>query len=56
MIPGIEQLLEESKKRNPYNRLTQPENVADAVYLLSREEALWINGAIIPVDGGESIR
>ena len=56
MIPGFEQLLEESRKRNPFKRLTQPEDVANAVYLLSREEARWINGTIIPVDGGESIR
>ncbi len=53
LIPGSDQLLEGAKKRNPNSRITSPENVADAVYLLSREEASWINGSIIHVDGGE---
>jgi len=56
MIPGIGELAEESKRRNPFGRLTQPEDVGRAVSLLVKEEALWINGAVIPVDGGESIR
>lgn len=55
MIPGSEQLKEHSKKRNPYNRLTLPEDVANVVYLLSKEEASWINGTIIKVDGGEHL-
>ena len=42
-------------KRNPFKRLTQPEDVANAVYLLNKDEASWINGCIIPVDGGEHI-
>lgn len=41
--------------RNPHKRLTTPEDVADVVYLMSKDEAAWINGAIIPVDGGEHI-
>ena len=53
MIPGHEQLAENAEKRNPFGRLTQPEDVANMVYLLSRDEAAWVNGAIIPVDGGE---
>jgi len=36
-------------------RLTRPEDVADAIYLLARDEAAWINGEIIRVDGGEHI-
>ena len=56
LIPGIEELKRESERRNPYQRLTTPEDVAKVVSLLARDEALWINGAIIPVDGGESIR
>jgi len=42
-------------KRNPFKQLTVPENVADVVYLLSKDEASWINGCVIPVDGGEHI-
>tara|TARA_R110000850_G_scaffold140828_5_gene262400 strand:- start:553 stop:723 length:171 start_codon:yes stop_codon:yes gene_type:complete len=55
MIPGSDYLKKQSIQRNPFGRLTKPEDVADVVYLLSQKEASWINGAIIPVDGGESI-
>lgn len=55
MIPGSEKIKEHSLRRNPYKRLTQPEDVANAVYLLSKDEASWINGCVIPVDGGEHI-
>ena len=55
MIPGSEQIKEHSLLRNPFKRLTQPEDVANAVYLLSKDEASWINGCVIPVDGGEHI-
>lgn len=54
-IPGSEQIIEHSLKRNPFKRLTLPEDVANAVYLLSKDEASWINGSVIPVDGGEHI-
>ena len=36
-------------------RVMATEDVAGAVYLLCLPEAKWINGAIIPCDGGESI-
>lgn len=55
MIPNSEQIISFSKKRNPFKRLTTPEDVADVVYLLCKDEASWINGATIPVDGGERI-
>ena len=55
MIPGSDKLIEGSLNRNPYHRLTTPEDVANAVYLFSRAESKWINGAVVPVDGGENI-
>lgn len=55
MIPGSDTIKSHSLNRNPFNRLTQPEDVANAVYLLSQDEASWINGCVIPVDGGEHI-
>src|SRR5690606_978869 len=55
MIPGAAQMKEQSILRNPFKRITTPEDVADAVYLLCQPEAAWITGAVIPVDGGESI-
>jgi len=55
MIPGSDEIKKHSLLRNPFNRLTLPEDVANVVYLLSKDEAAWINGTIIPVDGGEHI-
>ena len=55
MIPGSDQILARSLKRNPGGRLTRPEDVANAAYLLCRPEAAWISGNVICVDGGESL-
>ena len=55
MIPMYEELKAESLKRNPHRELTTPERVANVVYLMSREEASWITGTVIKVDGGESL-
>jgi len=55
MIPGSDKIKAHSLRRNPFKRLTQPEDVANAVYLLSKDEASWINGCVVPVDGGESL-
>lgn len=55
MIPGSDEIKKHTLNRNPFNRLTQPEDVANAVYLLSKDEASWINGCVIPVDGGEHL-
>jgi enoyl-[acyl-carrier protein] reductase I len=55
MIPGNNKLKKHSLERNPFDRLTLPEDVANVVYLLSKDEAAWINGTIIVVDGGEHI-
>lgn len=55
MIPENELLLKHTKKRNPYNRTTTPEDVANTVYLLSLPEANWINGSTIHVDAGEHL-
>ncbi|WP_313113463.1 SDR family oxidoreductase [Aequorivita sediminis] len=56
MIPGSGKLAEMSKFRNPFKRMTQAEDVANVVFLLCKDEAKWINGTIIKVDGGESLR
>ena len=55
LIPGSEELIEQSKNRNPYKRLTTPEDVANTIFLLAQPEASWINGALIHVDGGEHL-
>ena len=54
-IPGHEILKENILNRNPFKRITTPEDVANVVYLLGKDEAAWINGSIIIADGGEHI-
>lgn len=55
MIPDSESIKNHTLKRNPFGKLTTPEDVANVVYLLSKDEAAWITGTIIKVDGGESL-
>lgn len=56
MIPGHEALKKNALLRNPNGRLTTPEDVANVAYLLTTDEAQWITGTVIKVDGGESLR
>jgi NAD(P)-dependent dehydrogenase (short-subunit alcohol dehydrogenase family) len=55
VIPGSERMKAGALLRNPLGRLTSPDDVANAVFLLSLDEADWINGALIRVDGGEHV-
>ncbi len=55
LIPNHLKLAADARSRNPMGRLTRPEDVADLVYLLSLDEAAWVNGALIRVDGGEHV-
>ncbi len=55
MIPGSAQLKSGARLKNPFGRLTTPTDVADVIYLLCTDEAQWINGVILRVDGGERI-
>ncbi len=55
LIPGSDQIKKHTKIRNPFKRLTTPQDVANVAYLLCKDEAKWINGSILPVDGGEHI-
>lgn len=55
MIPGNEKLKEFAIKRNPFKRLTTPEDVANVVYLLTMDEARWITGITLQVNGGEHL-
>jgi len=54
-IPGHEDYIKEALRRNPHGRLTTPEDVAKTLVVLADPQITWISGAIIPVDGGESI-
>jgi enoyl-[acyl-carrier protein] reductase III len=52
-IPGNIKMVEAARLKNPTGRLTTPEDVAKAIVLLSSEEASWISGNVLGVDGGE---
>ena len=54
-IPGSDQIKAQARMRNPFHRLTTPIDVANAIYLLSLDDAAWMNGAVVRVDGGEHI-
>lgn len=54
-IPGSEKLFEFAAMRNPYRRLTTPEDVARCIAVLSSENTYWMTGNTIGVDGGEDI-
>jgi len=56
LIPGHEALKSHTLTRNPFKRLTTPEDVANAAYLLCKDEAAWITGTVIPVNGGEHLQ
>ncbi len=49
-----EALLEKAWERIPLRRAGKPEEVAAAVAFLASDEALWITGIVLPVDGGQT--
>lgn len=55
-IPGSDRLVEIAETRNPLQRITQPTDVANVISLLCTDDAAWINGSLIHVDGGEHCR
>lgn len=54
-IPEHETMKAIALRKNPHGRLTQPNDVADAILTLAQPQSHWINGNVIHVDGGESI-
>lgn len=52
-IPGSDAMIEMALRKNPYDRLTLPSDVADAMVALSTPATRWITGNTIYVDGGE---
>ena len=47
-----ENVIEELTDRTPLGRLGEPEDIADAYCFLASDEAAFITGAVIAVDGG----
>jgi len=54
-IPNSSKMVEVAIAKNPSARLTTPEDVAKAIVLLADENAYWISGNVIGVDGGENV-
>ncbi len=54
-IPGSDEMITMAQRKNPSNRLTTTQDVAEALGLLSHPKAHWITGNVICVDGGEFI-
>jgi len=53
-IPGAEALIAKAVSKNPYDRLTQPDDVAQAIVALAQPGTHWLNSNVIRIDGGES--
>ncbi|WP_316506761.1 SDR family oxidoreductase [Nitrosopumilus sp.] len=43
-------------KEHPIGRIGQPEEIAKAVRYFASDDAAWVTGAILTVDGGESVK
>lgn len=54
-IPNNLGMLEIARAKNPFGRLTQPEDIAKLIVLLCEEGAGFVSGNVIGVDGGEDI-
>ncbi|MBI1861992.1 MAG: SDR family oxidoreductase [Deltaproteobacteria bacterium] len=54
-IPGNEKMIVIATERNPARRLTTPEDVGAMIQLLVHDEARWMTGNVLGVDGGEDI-
>ncbi len=52
-IPGSSRIMAKAQAKNPHDRLTVPDDVAQALLALSDPRTYWINGNTIRVDGGE---
>jgi NAD(P)-dependent dehydrogenase (short-subunit alcohol dehydrogenase family) len=50
--PGGPEYLEVIKAAHPRGKLGEPSGVAEATLFLASDQASFITGAILPVDGG----
>jgi NAD(P)-dependent dehydrogenase (short-subunit alcohol dehydrogenase family) len=54
-VPDYPAFLERSKVTHPLGRVGQPEEIAALVLFLLSDEAAWITGATVPIDGGRAL-
>ena len=50
--PGGSEYLATVERMHPMGRLGEPAEVASAIAFLASDEASFITGAVLPVDGG----
>jgi 3-oxoacyl-[acyl-carrier protein] reductase len=50
-----EKILQMMREKTPLGRLGKPEDIANAYLFLASDEADFINGAVLSVDGGITI-
>jgi NAD(P)-dependent dehydrogenase (short-subunit alcohol dehydrogenase family) len=53
-IPHFDSIKQTALRKNPYDRLTTPEDVANALVALSLPATYWLTGNILYIDGAEA--
>lgn len=54
-IPGHEIMIKTAAERNPFKRLTTPEDIAKALVAFSNSSTEWMTANTIRIDGGENV-
>lgn len=54
-IPGSEFMADQVRTRNPSGRMTETADVARVIAMLAGDDAQWITGTVLGVDGGEDV-
>ncbi len=54
-IPNFDLMKAQARMRNPYHRLTTPEDVAETIFQICLPGFSWVNGEVLRIDGGEAI-
>ncbi len=54
-IPNFDLMKAQARLRNPFHRLTTPEDIAETILGLCGPTLRWANGSILRADGGEAI-